>query len=495
MSAVPGGRLRILFVLRHPLYLRLYQSLLVMLAERGHVMHLAFTHGYPARDEDVVRDLGRSCPNLTWEYLPAKPFMWRTIGDVPRSVLDYWRYLAPVYEDAVRLRDRARRKVAPGVRFLASHPRLVADGARRQAVSERLRGVERILPVDRSVRALVREGGWDAVLVTPLVDMSYEQLDVVKAARMEGVPSALLVASWDNLTNKGLIHVLPDMVVVWNDAQREEALTLHGVPDERVRVTGAAVYDQWFVGSASVTRAELCARLGLDADAPLITYVGSSGFIARNEPHHVFQWMAHLRNDRRLRHAGIVIRPHPQNASGWSRMELPPGVVVWPPAGAVPLTSDTKADYYDTLFHSDAVVGINTSAFIEAGVMGRRVFAVATPEVRATQEGTLHFRHLVNYGLLEVAPTFQEHLDQLADALEHPDGRADQLAAFLREFVRPAGLEAPATTLLADAVEEVGALPASPWRLLPGAVLFQVLLAPLALLLEFLRHARERLKG
>src|SRR5215217_3498050 len=49
----------------------------------------------------------------------------------------------------------------------------------------------------------------------------------VKAARRLGVRSAVPVLSWDNLTNKGLIRVPPDQVLVWNEAQKTEAVMMH----------------------------------------------------------------------------------------------------------------------------------------------------------------------------------------------------------------------------------------------------------------------------
>ena len=50
-----------------------------------------------------------------------------------------------------------------------------------------------------------------------------EQVDWIKAARACGIRTAACIASWDNLTNKGLLRIEPDLVVVWNEAQRREA--------------------------------------------------------------------------------------------------------------------------------------------------------------------------------------------------------------------------------------------------------------------------------
>ena len=48
-------------------------------------------------------------------------------------------------------------------------------------------------------------------------------------------------------------------------------------------------------------------------------------------------------------------------------------VAVWPPAGAQPDAGKARADFFDSLFHSAAVVGINTSALIEAAILGKSV--------------------------------------------------------------------------------------------------------------------------
>ena len=57
-----------------------------------------------------------------------------------------------------------------------------------------------------------------------------------------------------------------------------------------------------------------------------------------------------------------------------------------------------------------AVVGINTSALIEAAILGKRSFTVADPRYQKTQEGTFHFQYLTNGGILEKAPDFRDPL-------------------------------------------------------------------------------------
>src|SRR5207248_1363797 len=79
----------------------------------------------------------------------------------------------------------------------------------------------------------------DVVLFTPYLGLDSVQPDFLRAAQALGLRTAICVKSWDNLSSKSVIRPIPDRLFVWNEIQREEARTLHGVPPERVAVTGA----------------------------------------------------------------------------------------------------------------------------------------------------------------------------------------------------------------------------------------------------------------
>jgi hypothetical protein len=183
--------------------------------------------------------------------------------------------------------------------------------------------IEAALPEDPSIGEFVTTVGPDLLLVTPLIDFGSSQADYLKAAAHRGIPTALLVASWDNLTNKGLIPVLPDRVFVWNADQVEEAVGLHGVPRKRVVATGAQLFDDWFERRPSRDRDAFCQEVGLDPEKPILLYTCSSIFISRLESEFLVRWLTALRtaSDPLLREAGVLIRPHPgstKRAAQWN---------------------------------------------------------------------------------------------------------------------------------------------------------------------------------
>ena len=84
------------------------------------------------------------------------------------------------------------------------------------------------LPDGRGLAAvrLLREQAPDVVLVSPLIDAASEGVDWIKAARTVGIRSAACIASWDNLTNKGLMRIEPALVVVWNETHDFKEVTV-----------------------------------------------------------------------------------------------------------------------------------------------------------------------------------------------------------------------------------------------------------------------------
>jgi hypothetical protein len=455
---------KILFFMTHPGFTRNFESTLALLAERGHRIHLAFDGPPQVGKPSAVEALEARWPAISHGPAPDRDDVWSPLVGAARATRNGLRYLHPRYRHADRLRERA--VVWPLGPLLAAVAASPLGRPRGLALLDALlRGLERVVPRSPEIERFIRQQAPDAVLVTPAVDFNTPQPDQLKSARALGLPTGVCVASWDNLTNKGLIQIRPDLVTVWNEQQRREAAELHGIPAERVVATGAQIFDEWFVTRPTTTSDEFCRRTGLAADRPFVLYTCSSQWIAPFEVPFVERWLRAIRaGPEPLASAGLLIRPHPQNAAQWQDVDLSPfgPAAIWPRDPSARVDDESKADFYDSLYHSAAVVGINTSALIEAGIVGRPVFTILDDAYRGSQDGTLHFRYLVEVsgGLLQVAASLPEHVEQLAAALAGAD-HAERARAFVATFVRPHGLDRPATPILADAIERLPALAAA----------------------------------
>ena len=487
--------MRILLVVLRPAYLPNFQPVLRSLAERGHEVRVALQEeGERAPGQlAVVDDLGRAFPAVSRRMAPARADRWRWTATVLRRALDAVKHHEPLYAHSPHLRARARGRVPSEVRPLLGAHVLARPRARRLA-RHLLSRLEAALPVPDDVIDLLEEERPDVVVVTPLVSAGGSQTDFLRGAHRLGIPTAAWIYSWDNLTSKGAIHELPQRLVVWNDAQRREALELHRVPSERVVVTGAQAWDQWFGRRPSTSREAFAERVGLRADRPIILYLGSSGGGLGPEAPFVLRWVAAMRRSglSRLEEAAVLVRPHPYApADQWDALEgVGDGTVsVFPRGGEQPNTEQGRSDFFDSIHHSSAVAGVNTSAFIESAVVGRPVFSVPSPEFRLAQTGMPHFDYFLREGggLLSLTDSLDRHLRDLDAALESEGDFADTRRRFLEAFVRPYGLDEPATPRVVASIEQMQGLSvASPPATCAGV------LARLALEVLAGAHAFER---
>jgi hypothetical protein len=332
----------------------------------------------------------------------------------------------------------------------------------RRLAGSVLRAFERAIPRSRRIDTYLQEQQPDVVLLTPLVGVvASPQPDYLQSAKSLGLPTALCVWSWDHLSSKAIVRNVPDRLFVWNETQRDEAVHFHGVDPARVIVTGAQCFDQWFDREASVDRDTFCRRVGLPAGRPFLLYVCSALFKGSDsEAQFVLRWLRALRaGTEPLASTPVLVRPHPARLKEWDGIDLGAegDAVLW---GRNPVDGEARRDYYDSLALSSAIVGLNTSAFIEGAIAGRPIFATLLPEHRENQEGTIHFHYLLNVGggLLHTARSLDGHLAELNAVLASGETQSPRSRRFVEAFVRPHGLDAAATPLFADAVEALASM-------------------------------------
>ena len=486
-----------------PEYLRYYDDTIVELANRGHEVVVGINMvraGKPVR-LDAIESLDPRVRSAG--TVPSRADRWAPLARAVRGTMDFVRYLHPDLADASALRGRVKRQALPWPLARLDRTRaLTAAGVARRM--NRLARIERAIPVSADVAAFLKAQQPDLVLVSPLIEPVSEQVDIVRAAQALGIRVATLIASWDNLTNKGDIRTPTARIFVWNERQKREAVDLHRVDPASVEVTGSQVFDRWFGRQPSMDREAFCRQVGLPDTGPFVLFTGSSIFIARAEHEMPFvrRWIEALRAsaDPAVRNLRVLVRPHPYNGKAWTPeiFDDMPNVAVWPRGGYDPIDQKNREGFFDSMFYAEAVVGINTSAMIESAIVGRPVLSIEAEEFAATQGGTLHFKHLLpeNGGFLRVASTIDEHVSQLAAILRDPESARAELRRFVGSFIRPFGIDQPVTPRLAAAIEAFGRAPAlAPTKRTLSDRLMALALTPLALTAGWFPPEAERKRG
>ena len=445
--------MKVLFATLHYAHFRNFDSVVRGLADRGHQVHLADEEPETLGGQALVDQLAADHASITWDRIPSLEHeRWFDAAQRMRESLTYVRALEPRYPEKLRL--RALPRTSRVVRWATRAP------GGRAVARKGLTRFEQLLPASRDMVAYLRRHAPDVVVLSALTFARSRQHDLLKAARELNIPVAAAILSWDHLSSKALVHIVPDMVLVWNERQRQEAVEMHGLPGDRVIATGAQCYDHWFTRRPERSRDEFCAAMGLRPDRPFVLWVHSALTPTPEppEPQLVVKWLEALRAhpDPALRELGVLVRPHPERMKEWKgiRLDRFENVAF---RGRNPIDQSARDDYFGALYYSDAVIGLVTSSFLEAAIVGRQVLTITLPEYRAHQEEMIHFQYLMdsNGGPLRTAADFHTHFAHLAEAIALRGARDERNRAFLHAFVRPAGLETPSTPAFIDALERL----------------------------------------
>jgi hypothetical protein len=453
-----------------------YIETLRLLIDRGHRVTVAVQDTGEGEEHRLAGRIHSShfrvlaCP-------AARIDEWAGTALTVRRLRDALHYLQAAFTGSSALQTRFVQKLRQELELDVETPALVdflrtVPSEPKARLDRVLRLAEDSIPTSSLFDEFLRTETPDIVLVCPLVHFGPGQADVVASARRLGIPVWMLLFSWDNLSTKGRMHVEPDLMFVWNEQQRAEASALHGFPASRVVVVGAPRFDAFFALRPAMTRDQFHEPLGLDPLAPTVLYLCSSPLVAPDELPFVRRWIAALRGSSwaGARRTNVLVRPHPAVPLLPEWMPLEPHA--WPGArrlvaGIAHPFDDARAvvlqtpledpsGLYESLVHSSAVVALNTTAELEAGIVGRPVFTIRPDAAEgAWHQSTLHFHYLTREhgGIVSAAATLDEHLQQLTEALTEGVDPAP-IRAFIEAFLRPLGIDRPVHPLLADALEE-----------------------------------------
>jgi len=467
--------MKVLFVFKQKKNVDTFLPAIRLLVERGHEVALGVQEWDPTRDDSYRTAI--SSPLFSVVRCPTqRTDQWANAAGLLRSLRDCVHYQQPALKNAAKLQARTVHKLREELR-LPSGDAAAASVLRGipAAQLERLDSIfelaEQQLPSDPLHDQFLRQQAPDLLLLSPLVHFGSAQADLVTSARTLGIPVGMLLYSWDNLSTKGCLHRVPDRMFVWNDEQRAEAQALHAFPQDRVTVVGAPRFDGFFDLRPRLTRVDFHEPLGLDPAQATFLYVCSSQLVSSAELGFVQKWIRTIRESPHaaLRDCNVIVRPHPDipllddsipsHEVAWPALRGVKGFVSRPfddPHAIVLRTSDrTQQGFYECIHHSAGVVGLNTTAELEAAIVGRPVYTIlAASEDADGQSGTLHFHYLLEEhgGCVRVARDLQAHVEQLHAGLAQPADEA-AIRRFAGLFLRPHGLDRPVTPLLADAIE------------------------------------------
>ena len=124
-----------------------------------------------------------------------------------------------------------------------------------------IRWLDRFVPLDEGVEALLKKYQPNMVII-PDVVFGPDRI-FLRAAKRLGFFVVAMARSWDNLTSKGFVQVLPNKLVVYTPQMMGEAIKYVGMPTHDILMSGPPQFDMYYKKN-STTREEFLKSLGID---------------------------------------------------------------------------------------------------------------------------------------------------------------------------------------------------------------------------------------
>ena len=271
-----------------------------------------------------------------------------------------------------------------------------------------------------------------------------------RIANQMGIPTAVFLFSWDNLTSRSRIFVPYDYYLCWNEAIKQQLLEIYPeIQPEQVHVTGTPQFDFHFKAEFWLSREELCGRMGIDPERPYILYTTGMDRDFGDEHRIVEGVIQYLRAIDLVPKPQLVVRTYIKGTSpdmlalaerGDPDVIFP--TVQWESKWTTPLYEDL-AIYTSLLKH--CALGINAASTVSLELMihdkpvinlGFEPPGSNLPEYArfARHVDYEHYRPVAQSGAVMLARSMDDLLEMIYSSLTDPDMGSGQRKQFINKF-------------------------------------------------------------
>lgn len=246
----------------------------------------------------------------------------------------------------------------------------------------------------------------DLCVVMPTNMQGSLEHEVIPWSKKNNVLTLIPIMTLDNLTSKGFLLDLPDVVACWNEIQRQYLIKHHRVPKSRILLSNSLFYSAW--------QSKFPQSIGGNTNSNSIRflYVCSSSRIGgyrhsmndrTEETKTLCKLIAHLESHLNINGlaGSIKIRTHPTfpidpliNKLRTERLHVEIS------NGRFPNFYSEEESLISDLNDTHYCFGMNTSALLQAALMGVKTFCLKTDSNSVVTLSTPHLQQLISQGIV-----------------------------------------------------------------------------------------------
>ena len=207
---------------------------------------------------------------------------------------------------------------------------------------------------------------------------------LLREARRRGVRTIGFINSWDKLTARSALRLLPDELLTYNDIVKAEAVTHADMPAERIRALGIPQYDR-YVAYRPCPRAEFMGRIGISDPSRRLLLYAPMGETFSGSDWDIIDLLRRWQAEGALpADVEFLVRFQPNDAVREEEIQKRPWLRYDRPG--VRFSAERGVDWdmrepelrhlADTLFHSSLLICYASSLSVDAAIFGKPVINI-----------------------------------------------------------------------------------------------------------------------
>jgi len=212
---------------------------------------------------------------------------------------------------------------------------------------------------------------------------SEHEIHLVREAKKRKIKSIGLINSWDRVTARSVLRLIPDKLIVFNKLVADEVVEHNGVSRDQIFVSGIPQYDLYFSGWHA-SRPDFFLKKGLNPRTKLIVFSPQGGTFSDSD-WDIIDLTHKLRAEGKFGgNASILVRFPPNDYFDPEEIKKRTGMIYDYPGIRFSeikgtdwdMTAQELQNLSDTLYHMSLIVTYASSISVDAAVFNKPVINI-----------------------------------------------------------------------------------------------------------------------